>query len=293
MHFILPSMTIGKVLGELYQNSEITEFYINDTQITSPWQLNTPTDYDVNYLSPSLFTADGSYVNVVAFRARMGTKVNNPGFAFKLTFAAYTEEVSLFQDAATSKYIWGSSGEGSYQGSNTGDPAGWSDAIAGGSPLVPGGAACARDNESFVGIFASPWPVYGSESGKKLGNCVGIRDTPTIYATYYFKQAVDIPAGAGTDWYLYIRKVYSTDQIINDIYINGTRLSTGTPASAQGETPTAPTSEYEVSKRVYRFSVPSSAITMNDRNTIAIKLTRPSTISSNIGSNIAWYLVQQ
>lgn len=278
--FTLPSLTLTKALLQVSlppagsSAVNVEELYVNNTAVgASP---------STGYLDPALLVADGTTVNVVAFRLKQtGAGGPRPAAALKLAFGALADSVSLFQDVATSKLVWGSSGEGSCA-SYASAPAGWYEPITG--TIVPGDAhSLANIGDRFVGIYAAPWPAStGSDSGKKLANQNGSR---TADAVFVHKQALDMPAGADTAWWLYVRKGEAAI-VLDDVYLNGTRLSTPTPAS-----PASDPGGWDAAHLLFRFDVPSGAVAMGARNTLALRCHGAS--SSTGYSRLGWYMVQQ
>lgn len=255
------------------------ELYVNDTLVT--------TAIGSQYISAALFTADDVTENLVALRMTLGPGVY-ASLAYKFSFGTDTASVSLYEDTTNTKLVWASTAEGSCI-SDDHVTAGWSDLYMG-SLATPGDAKSGVSQPGlYLGIYAPPWPAADSNPGRKLANMNGSFVTgPGLlpYPIFFHSQSIDMPAGADTAWSLYIRKhLYET--IIDDIYLNGTRLATGTPASPASD---AGANLFDSDHRIYKYTIPSGDITMGGRNTLAIQCHGP-TINAKF-SALAWYMIQ-
>lgn len=278
--FVLPALTLTKALYQVSNSATssttlVLEAYANDTAIASP--------NATQYLDPALFVADGATVNVLALLVQAGGTITatetggpRPAVAVKLAFGAGADTVSLFTQAATAKLVWAATGEGScVLEAAAGSP--WYAPIVG--TITPGDARAGADpGDKFIGIYAEPWPdPWHNLPGKKLANQNG---SLTASGTFVHKQAIDMPAGADTAWWLYLRKSDHA-QVVDDVYLNGTRLAgTGTPVS-----PADDPGAHDPDHLVFRYAVGSGAVVMGGRDTLAIRC--------HDRSGLAWYLVQQ
>lgn len=289
--FTLPAIAIGVAriafaidgfgIGGTSPSVTILECWINDVSYAVSGS-------GVVVLPTSLLTADGVTENLVSVYA-VCESVPAPGLAYKVTVGVDSASDALFTDTATGLLMWGStSSEAGVSGviDTATIPADWY-ARTGGAIALGVGDGCTWPPANHVGIYALPWPHY-YEYGKKLANMISTHDSGSVYL---FKQQVDLPAGADTPWYLYVRKSRWDLLTLYHIYINDVRLSTPTPASPYSDTGNNRSGAPDA--YMYRFDIPSGTMVMGGRNAIAFwaipKLVGP---SNRYTTPIAWYLTQ-